>query len=171
MGAEALGIYFFAFNAGLSLATSASVAFARVVFPRITAAADRTRAAREATLLVTLLTAPVILLQALMAPIYVPILFGPDWAEIADTVAILCLAAIPTMLWSGTAQWLRAEDRAGVEFRVTLLITLALVASTTLLAPLGTTAIAWGYLAVTTLIQVAASLPLILPTRPALQEV
>ena len=165
LGAEALGIYFFAFNAGLSLATSASVAFSRVVFPRIAASSDRTRAAQDAIWLATLFTAPVILLQALLAPIYVPLLFGPDWAFIANTVSILCLAAIPAMLWSGTAQWYRAEDRAGVELQVTIAITGALLLSTWLLAPYGIEAIAWGYLAVTTIIQVAASLPLLLTPR------
>ena len=161
LGAEALGIYFFAFNAGLGLATSASVAFARVVFPRIAAAQDRSRAAREAIWLATLATTPVILAQALLAPVYVPILFGDDWSFIAPTVSILCLAAIPTMLWSGTAQWYRAEDRAGVEFRVTCALTASLILSTVLLAPHGIEAIAWGYLAVTGIIQVAASLPLL----------
>lgn len=165
LGAEALGIYFFAFNAGLSLATSASVAFGRVVFPRITASANRSKTAKEAILLATAFTAPIIVLQALLAPVYVPILFGEDWAFISDTVAILCLAAIPTMLWSGTAQWLRAEDRAGSEFRVTAILTTGLLISTWLLAPFGIEAIAWGYLAVTTVIQVAASLPLLLSNK------
>lgn len=165
LGAEALGIYFFAFNAGLSLATSASVAFGRVVFPRITASANRSKTAKDAIWLATAFTAPIIILQALLAPVYVPILFGEDWAFISGTVAILCLAAIPTMLWSGTAQWLRAEDRAGSEFRVTTILTTGLLISTWLLAPLGIEAIAWGYLAVTTVIQVAASLPLLLPNK------
>ncbi len=162
LGAEALGIYFFAFNAGLSLATSASVAFSRVVFPRITAARDRSKAAREAVWLATLATTPIILLQAMLAPVYVPILFGADWAFISGTVSILCLAAIPSMLWAGTAQWLRAEDRAGSEFNVTLAMTAALLMSTWLLAPYGIETIAWGYLAVSTVVQVAASLPLLL---------
>lgn len=160
LGAEALGIYFFAFNAGLGLATSASAAFARVVFPRIAAARDRARAAGEAIWLSLLLTTPIILLQALMAPLYVPVLFGQDWAFISGTVSILCLAAIPTMLWSGTAQWLRAEDRAATEFGITAAMTAALMGSTALLAPFGIEAIAWGYLAVASLGQIAASLPL-----------
>ena len=166
LGAEALGIYFFAFNAGLGLATSASVAFARVVFPRIAAAADRSRAARDSILLATLATAPVVALQALAAPVYVPVLFGPDWAHVSHVVSILCLAAIPAMLWSGTAQWHRAEDRAHAEFHVTAILTAALAASTWALAPFGLEAIAWGYLATTAAIQVAASLPLLLPRQP-----
>lgn len=163
LGAEALGIYFFAFNAGLSLATSASVAFARVVYPRIAASTDRSKAAKDAVWLATLVTTPVILLQALLAPYYVPLLFGQNWDFISPTVSLLCLAAIPSMLWAGTSQWLRAEDRAGSEFTVTLTMTVSLLMSTWLLAPHGIEAIAWGYLIVATVVQVAASLPLILP--------
>lgn len=165
LGAEALGIYFFAFNAGLSLATSASVAFSRVVFPHIATATNRAHTARQAIWIATLATTPIILLQALLAPVYVPLLFGESWAFMANTVAILSLAAIPGMLWAGTAQWLRAEDRAGQEFNVTAAMTVALLVSTYLLAPHGMEAIAWGYLLVSTVVQVAASLPLLLPTR------
>lgn len=163
LGAEALGVYFFAFNAGLSLATSASIAFSRVIYPRIAGASNRSKAAKDAVWLATIVTTPVILLQALLAPYYVPLLFGESWSFISGTVSILCLAAIPSMLWAGTSQWLRAEDRAGQEFHVTLALTLALLVSTWLLAPYGIESIAWGYLAVSTVIQVAASLPLILP--------
>lgn len=169
LGAEALGIYFFAFNAGLGLATSASAAFSRVVFPRIAAATNRAEAAREATWLALLFTAPIILLQALLAPIYVPLLFGAQWASISTTVSILCLAAIPTILWSGMAQWLRAEGRAETEFAITAALTAALLLSTALLAPYGVEAIAVGYLLVASIGQIAASLPLIANPKP--QEV
>jgi PST family polysaccharide transporter len=160
LGPEALGIYFFAFNAGLSLATSASVAFARVVFPRVAAATNRAQAAGEAIWLAMLMTTPLIVLQALAAPYYVPFLLGEDWAFIAPVVSILCLAAIPGMLWSGTSQWLRAEDRALTELAVTAVLTTLLLASTALLAPYGLETIAWGYLAVTCIVQTAASFPL-----------
>ena len=165
LGAEALGIYFFAFNAGLSLATSVSTAFARVVFPRITAASNRAKATGEAVWLGLLLTTPIVVAQALAAPYYVPLLLGDEWAYIAPIVSILCLAAIPTMVWSGTAQWLRAEDRALTELGVTAALTVMLLTATYLLAPLGLTAIAWGYLAISCAVQLAASVPLFLSIR------
>ena len=165
LGPEALGIYFFAFNAGLSIATSASVAFARVVFPRITAAPDRAQATGEAIWLAMLLTTPLILLQALSAPYYIPFLLGEDWAHISPIVSILCLAAIPSMVWSGTSQWLRAEDRAATELGVTALLTILLLGATALLSPYGLETIAWGYLAVTCIVQIAASLPLFMTLR------
>ncbi len=165
LGPEALGIYFFAFNAGLSLATSVSIAFSRVIFPRIAGAKHRARAAGEAVWLGLLMTAPVVVLQALAAPTYVPLLLGQEWAHIAPIVSILCLAAIPTMVWSGTAQWLRAEDRAGTELAITAALTTGLLTATYLLAPLGLEAVAWGYLAVSCLGQLLASIPLFLSIR------
>ena len=165
LGAEALGIYFFAFNAGLGLATSISTAFSRVIFPKISAAANRARATGEAVWLGLLLTTPIVVLQALAAPYYVPFLLGDEWAYITPIVSILCLAAIPTMVWSGTAQWLRAEDRALTELTVTTGLTLSLLTSTFLLAPFGLEAIAWGYLAISCAVQLLASIPLFLSIR------
>ncbi|MCK0120951.1 oligosaccharide flippase family protein [Loktanella sp. F6476L] len=165
LGAEALGIYFFAFNAGLSLATSISTAFSRVVFPTIAAATNRARATGEAVWLGLLFTTPIVILQALATPYYVPFLLGEDWAYISPIVSILCLAAIPTMVWSGTAQWLRAEDRALTELAVTTGLTVSLLTATYFLSPLGLEAIAWGYLAISCLVQLVASVPLFLSIR------
>ncbi len=165
LGAEALGLYFFAFNAGLSLATSISTAFSRVVFPKITAAKHRAKATAEMMWLGLLLTTPIVLLQALAAPYYVPVLLGEELGHIAPIVSILCLAAIPTMVWSGTAQWLRAEDRALTELVVTAGLTTALLVTTYLLAPFGLEAIAWSYLAVSCAVQLLASIPLFLSIR------
>lgn len=165
LGAEALGLYFFAFNAGLSLATAISTAFARVAFPMVAVSDNRARATAEMVATGLLVTTPVVVLQALLAPYYVPLLLGADLAHLAPIVAVLCLAAIPSMVWSGTAQWLRAEDRALSELGVTAVLTAALLVTTYVLAPHGLYTIALGYLAVSTLIQLLASAPLFLNSR------
>ncbi|MEQ8654416.1 MAG: oligosaccharide flippase family protein [Kiloniellales bacterium] len=162
LGAEALGIYFFAFNAGLGIATSFSTAFATVLFPHLCAAGDRRATLRSALMLGLGLLTPVIVLQAFMAPLYVPLLFGERWADASDVVSILCLAAVPGLIWSAVAQWLRAHDMAGQEFRRSALIALLLILSTAALAPYGLVAIASGYLAIATIGQLAAAGPLLL---------
>jgi PST family polysaccharide transporter len=101
----------------------------------------------------------VVILQAVLAPVYVPILFGAGWTGVDQVVSILCLVAIPTTLWSATAGYLRATGRAGQEFRITLLLTIALSLNAVVMAPLGLTALAAGYAVVATLIMAAASLP------------
>jgi PST family polysaccharide transporter len=159
LGAEALGVYFFAFNAGLGIATSFSRAFAIVLFPHLCAAADRERALGSALKTAVVILAPVVLLQAALAPFYVPVLFGERWGDAAGVVSILCLAAIPSLIWSAAGQWLRARDQAGLEFAATSALAVGLIGSTVLLAPHGLVATAWGYLAVSTFVQIAASLP------------
>ena len=111
MGSQALGLYFMAFNAGLSLSNAFTVAFATVLFPHLTQTADRSAALRGSILTGIGLIGPVVILQALAAPYYVPVLLGDDWAGIGDIVSILCLVAIPTTLWTAAAGWLRANDR------------------------------------------------------------
>ncbi|MDT0682983.1 oligosaccharide flippase family protein [Roseicyclus sp. F158] len=170
MGAEALGIYFLAFNAGLGLATSFSQAFATVLFPHLCTASDRIAALRQALTLSLCILVPVVLVQALLVPVYVPILFGDDWTGLAPIVRILCLAAIPAIVWASAAGWLRAADRPEVEFALTLGMTAALIANTVLLAPHGLVAIALGYLAVSAVAQIGGAAPVLLraflPAQP-----
>lgn len=159
LGPEQLGYYFVAFNAGLGLATSFANAFGVALFPWLCAAPDRALALRRALFLSLGLLAPVVVLQALLAPVYVPILLGARWHGISDIVTILCLAAIPALVWTAAAQLLRAEGRPAVEFGVTLAMTLAMVANTALTAPHGLYLTALGYLAVATVTQIGAALP------------
>jgi len=171
LGPELLGYYFLAFNAGLGLASSFANAFGVALFPWLCAAADRRLALRRALILSLVCLAPVVVLQSLAAPWYVPVLFGAKWQGLSDIVAILCLAAIPALVWTAAAQMLRAEGRPGVEFRVTLTLAAALILNTALTAPYGLHATAIGYLAVATVTQLVAAWPalatLLFPAPPA----
>lgn len=159
LGPEILGLYFMAFNAGLSLATSFSTAFAAVLFPHLCASANRAAALRQALLVSLGIVAPAVIAQSLAAPIYVPFLLGERWSALAEPVSILCLVAIPTMLWTAAAGWMRADNRAATELGATTILTMALTASTVLTAPFGLTAIAWGYLVVASVTMLALSWP------------
>lgn len=163
MGVEALGYYFLAFNAGLGLATSLSQAFATAFFPHLCSSEDRSAALRKAVGLSLCVIAPLVILQSLAAPYYVPILFGADWAELSDIVATLCLAAIPNVIWSAAAQWLRAHDAAERELLGTTALTLALIANAVVLAPFGLGAVATGYVLVAGLTQIGVALPILVP--------
>ena len=162
MGAETLGLYFMAFNAGLSLANSVSVALATVLFPHLCSAQDKAKALRQSISLPLFVVAPIVMLQAVLAPYYVPVLFGEGWDGISPVVSILCLVAIPSTLWSAAAGWLRVQDRPEVELWVTLILTAALLANTAMLAPFGLTSVATGYALVTATILFIASAPAVL---------
>lgn len=159
LGMEALGVWFFAVNAGLGLATSLANALALALFPRLCAA---TGTARRDNLYGGLRTAllvlsPIVLAQALLAPTYVPIIFGSEWVAMTDLVSVLCLAAIPAIIWSATAQWLRAENRAGTEFRLSLTATAILAVSLGVAAPFGLPVAAAAYLGTAVLTQGGAA--------------
>lgn len=157
LGAESLGIYYMAFNAGLGLATSFTQAFSIVLFPHLCAATDRAGALRDGLASCLLLLTPLIILQAALAPYYVPVLLGADWGPHAHIVSIMCLAALPTAIWSGTAGWLRAENRPKPELAASALLVAALILNAVLLAPYGLTALASGYVITSAIIMLSAS--------------
>lgn len=170
LGADALGVYFFAVNAGLGLATSFSTAVGTVLFPHLCQAQRMDRAFLHALALCTGLIAPIVIAQSLLAPIYVPLVFGAAWTEIAPLVGLLCLAAIPAVVWAGTSQFLRAQGRVNLEFWLTLAIAAATLGATACAAPFGLPAVAAAILASSLIVQVGVSLPFIVgvlvPARP-----
>ena len=162
MGAETLGLYFMAFNAGLSLSTSFTVAFSTVLFPHLSRTTDRSAALRQSMIIGLCLISPVVVLQAALAPIYVPILFGEGWDDIAGIVSTLCLVAIPLTLWAAAAGWLRANGRPDIELWVTIALTAGIILNTALFAPYGLAIVATGYAITATTILLAASFPAVI---------
>lgn len=157
LGTDALGVYFFAFNASAGISTSLGTAFSTVLFPYLSTSKDRAGALRQAMLLALAVILPVVLVQMLAAEPYVALVFGQKWAPVAPLVAILCLAAVPNMIWSVSAQWLRSGGRAGTEFVYSLAIGGAMTLTTAIAAPFGLTAIAWATLAAAITSQTIAS--------------
>lgn len=142
LGAEGLGAYFMAFNAGLSIATSYVAAFDKVVFPHLCKGAGGD--ARRIALLGVAMVAPVVLAQSYFAPAYVPILLGSNWADIAPVVSILCLTVLPLTLWSAAAAQLRVAGRPEIELAVTATLTATLLLS-------AVPASAWGLIGLATM--------------------
>lgn len=149
LGPQALGLYFMAFNAGLSLSNAFATAFSTVVFPHLSQSDDPAAAMRQSIVVGLTLIAPVVVLQSALAPYYVPALLGAGWDEVAPLVSILCLVAIPTTLWSTAAGWLRVQGKPQVELWMTATLAAAVLLSTALLTPFGLYPMAVGYLAVT----------------------
>ena len=149
MGPQALGLYFMAFNAGLSLSNAFATAFSTVLFPHLSQSSDPAAAMRQSMFVGLALIAPVVILQSAFAPFYVPVLLGEGWEEVTPLVSILCLVAIPTTLWATAAGWLRVQGTPQIELWMTAVLAIAVLASTALLAPYGLYAMAVGYFVVT----------------------
>ena len=161
LGMEALGIWYFAFNAGLGLATSFSNAFAIALFPHLCAVhtgGDRRQALANAMRMAMMILVPLVIAQALLAPIYVPIIFGDAWTEISGMVGVLCLAAAPAVIWTAVSQWLRSEDQAGTDFVTSIVITTIMIGSVAVAASFGLRATMYTYLCAATIAQVGAAI-------------
>jgi lipopolysaccharide exporter len=158
LGVGSLGTYFFAFNAGIGISSSLISAFGTVALPWLCAAPAgraRSRKLHSVILLGSALFLPVILLQALLAPYYVPIIFGENWAHAVPLISILCLAGIPMLFATIATAWLRANSKPGLDAKAGLASCIAALGGLymgTLSGSIEITAIGWlAGLAITSL--------------------
>ncbi len=111
-GLDAAGVYYVAFNAGAGLSSAVSTAFNRVVYPRFCTAATEPGGIRAAHGRVLRVYAPafatLFLIQSLAALVYVPILFGAQWAHVSGLVAVLCLSGAARLFAETSLLALRA---------------------------------------------------------------
>ena len=140
LGLEALGVYAFAFNAGLGLSQSLLTGFSNALFPHLCAAGrggDMLRAAGQAMRGALAAAAVLFGAQAILAPWYVPLAFGARWEPAVAPLAILCLSAITRPLWESASQLLRAAGAPQAELGWSLAVTGVLFAAVALGASLG----------------------------------
>ncbi|MXO66341.1 oligosaccharide flippase family protein [Altericroceibacterium endophyticum] len=169
LGVEALGLYYFAFNAGLGITQSFTSAFGTVVFPHLCRAGDeqeRQARLREASSLGLLFLVPLIAAQGLLAPFYVPFLFGNEWTPAAPYLSLLCLAALPLFCGSALSAAYRADQRPGRETRLAAIATAAGLAGLTVGATYSLTLACAGYSAGLAITLIPAALKRVLPTSP-----
>ena len=136
LGVNALGVYFFAMNAGLGITRSLLSALSRALYSYLCGSSDErpidVRFKRGLTL-TFLVVVPWVALQATTAQWYVPIVFGNQWVEhgAVPILVIFCLAGIPLAFNESASQFLRATGRTQADLRwylpFTVLYTLALL--------------------------------------------
>lgn len=154
LGLEALGIYYFVFNAGIGFSLSLTNSLAASVYPHLAELASRPRAMLqrydELIVRAAIPCAAVITFQAALAVLYVPLVFGERWAPHAYLVTMLCMSAIAKPLFDSACQLLRAFAMPRIELYASAgltVVSLAVLAGT---LPLGLP-IAVGSFAMTTL--------------------
>lgn len=165
-GTQALGIWFFAFGAGLGITNSIVSAMSIVLLPHLCHAADeaeRDRRVLGGLKLALVALAPVTMLQVALAPIYVPILFGARWAGEAPLVALLGLGAMPMIIAAVATAKLRATGRSGRDAAIGAAATIAALAGLLLGAQAGLFAAATGYVAGLWLLLIPAALVVLRP--------
>ncbi len=132
-GLHALGLYYFAFNSGLGITLGLINAAGIAVYPHLCEVRQDKQALRLRTTktmrTLALLLVPAILLQALLSPIYVPIVFGEQWNEAIPALALICLSALVRPLSSVASQLLKATGKPNIEVRWQFVTTLVLGAA------------------------------------------
>jgi teichuronic acid exporter len=112
---EALGVYYFAFNAGAGItlgiinATKASV-LSHLCQVRDNVALLKKRYYQSMKVIGSAIV-PLILVQSLLAPFYVPIVFGEKWIPAIPILIVICLSAIPRPFADSASQLLISVGR------------------------------------------------------------
>ncbi len=127
LGIEALGIYYFAYNAGLGLSLSLTNALSTSLYPHLAEVAHQRdelvarfdKALRKSVAVI----AGLIALQAAATFLYVPLVFSQKWAFATPLVALLCLSAVAKPLGDAAVQLLRAAGRTVDEAKAAAIFT------------------------------------------------
>lgn len=127
LGIEALGIYYFAFNAGLGISMSIISAINSSFFPYICAVKSNLSAFKHryfsSLKFIAILIVLWVSLQSFLAPYYVPIIFGQKWVSTIPILILICLSAIPRPFEDAAAQLLIAVGKPNLVWRWNLLFT------------------------------------------------
>lgn len=130
LGLDILGIYYFAVNAGLGLSLSLVAAFNTAFYPHLCKVNQSLpglrKEFRKGLKLISLLSLIIFTSQALLAPWYVPLIFGSEWLHALPIILILILSAILRPVADACSQMLRAINNPRVDFRWNIFFTLTL---------------------------------------------
>jgi O-antigen/teichoic acid export membrane protein len=145
LGVEALGIYYFAFNAGLGISLNVIGVFWYTLLPHFCEARGNLMRLKEkyfsSLKSIALVAVPIVLLQASLAPFYVPIVFGQKWAAAIPILILICLSALPRPFSLAASQLLLAIDKGQIDLYWNLIFTLIFAASVLV-------AVQWGIVSV-----------------------
>ncbi len=132
---QALGVYYFAFNAGLGISLSVINAIRVSLFSDLCDLKSDpgqfieryTQSLRKIFLLIV----PLVILQSSLAPLYVPLVFGEKWvARGAIPILILiCCSALSRPFADAASLMFRAFGRPQIELRWNLVFTVCLTAA------------------------------------------
>jgi len=135
VGVEALGVYYFAFNAGLGMSLSVITAIRTSLFSNLCDLRSDLQIFRQqyqkSLTTIARIIIPLVMLQSALAPIYVPIVFGAKWVQqgAVPVLILICLSALSRPFADAAALTLRATGNPQIELRWNLLFTALLTAA------------------------------------------
>jgi len=133
IGVETLGIYYFAFNAGLGISMNVINTFMSALFPHICAVRDDYKQFKQRYFgglkKVSLIVIPIILLQSFLSPLYVPIIFGQKWMPAIPVLIMICLSVIPRIFGWASSLLLNALDKTHITLYLNITFTVVFAIS------------------------------------------
>lgn len=131
LGVEELGIYFWAFNAGLGISLSIIQSINVALYPHLCAVRDNWEQFKKRYFsglkTASTIIVPFVLLQSCLAPFYVPIVFGQKWVVGVPVLILICLSAIPRAFNTASNNLLMAVGRPDLTFNLNVLFTLLFI--------------------------------------------
>jgi len=121
LGMHALGIYYFAFNAGLGITRGFILSLNNAFYPYLCSVKHDCELIKHRFRLglryMLILITPLLALQALLAEYYVPILFGEQWIErnAAQLVSLICLGGVPLLVIEAGSKYIRANGKPAAD--------------------------------------------------------
>ncbi len=127
LGIQALGLYYFGFNAGLGISLSIISALGTATFPYLCAVRSDYAKFKQRYLsslrTIAFMIIPLIFLQVSLAPFYVPIVFGQKWVVAIPVLILICLSALPRPFADAASQLLVASNKPHLVLRWDVLFT------------------------------------------------
>ncbi len=166
LGVSALGTYYFAFNAGIGIVSALITAFGTVIYPHLCnneLAAQQRDKMKLAIMAGLAIFGTAAAAQYILAPYYVPIIFGEKWNHATQLIQILALASIPMICLALTTGWLRANDRANIDAWAGLLASVCALGAMAIGAQYGLVSAAMAWVVGTTLIAIPFALTIFIP--------
>lgn len=140
IGINELGIYYFAFNAGLGISMTIINNISTSLFPHLCKLRSNFEQFKKSYFkvlkVITLIIFPFVLLQTSLAQLYVPVIFGEKWIEhgAIPILILICFSAIPRPFSDAATILLisvgKPEISLRCDFLFTILFALALLIGT-----------------------------------------
>ena len=157
LGVEALGIYFFAFNASLGISLGLIQSYGTALYshlcqkePSNSTVLSQQDKYWQSLKFITLLTVPIITLQATLAPFYLPLIYGQKWLDAGalPIFILLCLSGLVRPLGEAASQYLISTGQSKFNLICNGTFTIMLAVTITLCSYSGLTTVALGILLV-----------------------
>ncbi|AFY27559.1 lipopolysaccharide biosynthesis protein [Cyanobium gracile] len=159
IGISQLGTYYFAFNAGLGMSLSAVNAMGLTLYSDLCALSHDRALLRERfqknLVIIAKVIIPLVAVQASLAPLYVPIVFGQKWVDrgAVPILIIICLSALSRPFANAASMLFRSINLPQVDLWWNLGFTLVLAVAVMVGAQHGIIGVAVAVMATHLLLQ------------------